>query len=506
MTSLAQRLGFGPTQPAAAPPALTAAAHVLRLGRDKIVPQEQSWQAEAWGYYDGRLGEFAEGVRWLSRMISRVRLVAAEVEPLADEPSPVESGPVVDLLAELGSGTDGHAQMLRALAVHFTVPGESWLTGEGTGQGREWTVRSSSEIREGKTKNARREAIPEVIDDASATSSRVRWRPLAPLDEDDWFVAKLWSRDEQYRHLASSPSKAALPDLRRLELVNRHIDSTLLSRLAIAGIWPIPNEVTFPARPEFADEPDPFVAEFIETARQAIANPGTASAVIPIPLKIPGEFLGKMDPIKFDSPLDERILDLRAALVRAIATTLDVPAEILLGLADLNHWAAWAVTEEAVRAHIAPLAELICHSLTRGFLRPLLGDGPAAGNAVIWYDLSELVQRPDRSEAARDAYDRLELSPEAYRREVGFDEDDKPSDEERKEMALLALLKTGEAGRAAEELGVLEPAPESLQPGGPRPVADEDRPADGPPGTRDAPAPSGREAPARAASANGRAK
>jgi hypothetical protein len=386
--------------------------------------------------------------------------------------------------------------MLRTLAVLFTVPGEGWLCGE---EG-EWTIRSSSEIREGKKRNARGEVVPEVIDDASATSNRLRWRPLAPLDGDEWFVAKLWVRDEQYRHQATSPSKAVLPDLRRLELVNRHIDATLLSRLAMRGLLPIPNEVTFPARPEFADEPDPFVAEFMETARESIATPGTAAATVPIPIKVPGEWVDKISPVFFDSPLDERILDTRTALIRSIAATLDIPAEVLLGLADLNHWAAWAVTEEAVRAHVAPLAELICHSLTRA-LQPLLGDG---SNQVIWYDLSELVQRPDRSDAARDAYDRGELSPAAYRREVGFDEDDAPSDDERQQMALWKLLAGGEARAAAVELGALEEPevpPQLPQPGGPQPVPSAEPGQDGPPRNPNAPPPSAEPAPARAAAA-----
>ncbi len=481
------------------PSALVGAAHVLRLGRDKITPQPEQWQTEAWGFYDGRLGEFTEGVDWLARALSRVRLVPAIQRATTDEPELLEKGPAVDLLAEFAGGTDGQAQMLSALTTHFTVPGESWLTGEGTSTGVEWVVRSSDEIREGRSKNARGERIPEVIDDASAASSRVQWRPLDPLEGDEWNVVKLWARHKRYRHLPSSPAKAALPDLRRLELVNRHIDATLQSRLASAGVVTFPNEMTFPVRPEFQDEPDPFVAEWIETAREAIATPGTAAAVIPIPIKGPGEHLDKITHIAFASPLDEHILELRVALIKGIATTLHMPAEYLTGVGDLNHWSLSQLGEDAIKEYVAPVAEVICHSLTRGYLWPMLGEG--SHDEVLWYDASELAQRPDRSENAVAAYDRLEIKGEAFRRETGFDEDDKPDDAELEQMALKALLKVPAVARAAaEELGILEPLPEPpVAPGGPgNPSADEERPANGPPRTRNDRAPSNGKAPARA--------
>jgi hypothetical protein len=496
--------GLVPPQPAEPrPPALTGAAHVLKLGRDRITPAPQQWQKEAWEFYGGRLGQFTEGVDWLSRAISRVRLVPARQKGVADEPEPLDSGPAVDLVGELAGGTDGQAQMLATLATHFTVPGESWLTGERTSQGVEWVVRSSDEIREGRTKNARGERIPEVIDDASATSSRVQWRSLAPLDGDEWNVIKLWSRDKRFRHLPSSPAKAALPDLRRLELVNRRIDADLLSRLAMNGLLLVPNEVTFPVRPEFQDEPDPFVAELIETAREAIATPGTAAAAIPIPLKMPGEWLDKVKHVTFASPLDERLLELWATLVRGIATTLHMPAEYLTGVGDLNHWSLSQLGEDALKEYVAPAAELICHSLTRGYLWPMLGEGEH--DEAVWYDLSELAQRPDRSKAAGEAYDRAEISAEAYRREVGFDEDDKPNDQELRDQLLRIVVRTQPtlAQSALAELGVMDAPEPAAAPAAPVPAGDEERPADGPPDTRDAPPPQESAPPARAASLNG---
>jgi hypothetical protein len=65
---------------------------------------------------------------------------------------------------------------------------------------------------------------------------------------------------------------------------------------------------------------------------------------------------------------------------------------------------------------------------------------------VVWYDMSELTLRPDRSDDAVALYDRLEINGAALRRETGFDESDKPTDDELKEQALKIIIKTLPSG------------------------------------------------------------
>jgi hypothetical protein len=107
----------------------------------------------------------------------------------------------------------------------------------------------------------------------------------------------------------------------------------------------------------------------------------------------------------------------------------------------MNHWGAAQVEESGIKLHIAPDAETICHALTRGYLVPMLrasGEelvGPNGGRIVMWYDPSEIVQRPDKSAAADEAYDRMEINGIAYRREKGFSESDAPTDDQLDEMA-----------------------------------------------------------------------
>jgi hypothetical protein len=98
---------------------------------------------------------------------------------------------------------------------------------------------------------------------------------------------------------------------------------------------------------------------------------------------------------------------------------------------------------------------MICHALTKGYLVPVLranGDaevGPNGGRIVIWYDPSEIVQRPDKSSAADEAYDRMEINGVAYRREKGFSESDAPSGEELEAMTELLERRSRATGAAA---------------------------------------------------------
>lgn len=424
---------------AAAPPpeALTAAAARPRTPAAQFLRHTDKWQNEVWGYYDN-LGEFNYGVWWLSNMLSRVRIRAAKLQPDVDEPDITTAGPAAELMMRLGGGVTGQAQIMKRLTVQLSIPGEGYLIGEEKGGREHWQVRSVDEIRS-------QSGGYWVLDEESVNAGQ-DWRPLAP----DSVVTRVWRPHDRYYHLADSPARSARDIMRELELVNRKISAEYLSRLASAGLLCLPDNLTFPVREEFADEPNPLVAEFIEISAEAIANPGTASSVIPIPIIGDPDAIDKIKHIDFTLKMDERIIEKRDSAIKRLATKLDMPAEILLGMGDVNHWGAWQLEEGALKTHIAPVAELICDSLTRGYLQPRLeASGEDPSDWVVWYDMSELALRPDRSANAGEAYDRLELSGAAYRRELGFDEDDKPKDDDLKEQALKIIIKTLPSGASA---------------------------------------------------------
>lgn len=443
---------------------LLAAAQTVNTiaqGRTRVTPKYDTWQRELWDYYDS-LGEFNISVTWRSYMISRVRLRAARLKPGSDEPEIVDVGPAADFVNELAHGTSGQSGLMGSLSIFLDVPAEGWLVGETVGKRQKWRVISSDEIR-------RRGNTYEVIDEQSSESDVV-WRTLPAGTS---YVTRIWRPHKRLSYLPYSSAYAARSAMRELELVNRHIQAGYLSRLASAGLVIFPDEITFPVRPEFMDEPDPFIREWIETAAEAIKTPGSASAAIPLPIRVPAEYVEKVKHIDFTLAMDDKIIDKRDSARNRLASQINVPAELLFQAGDMNHWGLWQLEEGAIRTYITPDVELIVNGLTTGYLHPRMR---AAGiedyeDWVVWYDVSELMVRPDKSKNAIDAYDRFELSGTALRRETGFDEDDAPDKEELGAMILkkLATNPTLAIQALAELTGIELKEPETAVPPGAEP-------------------------------------
>lgn len=172
-------------------------------------------------------------------------------------------------------------------------------------------------------------------------------------------------------------------------------------------------------------------------AETAIRDPESAAATVPIVLELPADAIADFKHLKFESEFDDLALKLREEAVRRFATGLEIPAEILLGLGDVNHWGQWTLTSEAIRLGIEPKLATVSYAHTQQWLRPIL----EAENVedwhrwLVWYDTSPLRVRTNRSETALQAYDRGVISAQALRRETGFDESDAPDAEEQQERA-----------------------------------------------------------------------
>jgi hypothetical protein len=445
-----------PAQGQPEPNALTAAAAPVASPRTELIRNTDGWQEEVWAYHD-TLGEFRYAVDWEAKMLSRVRLFAAKLEPGQDEPQRADAGTAVDLLTSMAGGVAGQATIMDGLGTQLSVPGEGYVIVENVAGVEQWSVRSNDEVRVARGRY-------EVIDE-TAVNGGTNWRPLAANSLNP---LRVWRPNKRWHHIADSPARAARSTMRELELVNRHITAQYLSRLASAGVAIFPDEITFPVREEFADAPDPFMAEWIENARVAISEPGTASAVIPMPIRVPGEYVDKITHLDFTLKIDEKIIEKRESAIKRLASQLNIPPEVLLGMGDVNHWNAWLSDETSLKVNVAPDAELICQALTAGYLQPRL---KASGvqdwaNWVVWYDMSELALRPDRSADAIQLYDRLEIDGDALRRETGFDEADKPSPDELEQQALRAILRTQPQAALtalARLLGDTEPTPPAAE-------------------------------------------
>lgn len=443
--------------------AVTASAKILPAQR-KFSPKYQGWQDELWGYYD-TLGEFESGIDWKANTVSRIRLTAAEISPAGDEPTVLDSGPAVEAVERLAGGTGGQTQLMKEMTRHLSVPGECWLLGEVgmedsstsvTGE-ESWSVRSADELRVA-TKRVDGRGYYEVREGDSNTA----WRPVSA----DSLVVRVWDPHPRYGWQANSAARHARTALIKLDLINKRIIATIISRLASNGLLVYDKErlsiPTTEQQPEGGDEVDPFAALLVDVASRGIRDPMSPEAVIPIPLgySIAGDLANVraetlIRHVTFSSEVDAQLLEQRQDALRELATSLDEPVEALLGVGDLNHWGAWQVEESGIKIHIAPTAELICHSLTKGYLTPYLKAagaelrGPSGGKIIIWYDTSELTVRPDKTQSAREAYDRLEINGQALRRETGFNEDDAPDKVELRDMILKKQTEMPQLSAAA---------------------------------------------------------
>jgi hypothetical protein len=306
--------------------------------------------------------------------------------------------------------------------------------------------------------------------------------------------------------------------MRRIFLIDSRIIAMMVSRLAMNGLLLIPQEGTFSVPEQYMEAPDPFVAMLIDIASKNIANPGQASAGIPIPVRFTSELIDKWKILKADDPLDEWLLKERTDELGRLGDTLGVARErVTGGMGTQNHWGAALASEEETRIVFSPLAETICSAVTKAYLQPMLKaaglspTGPGGGKLIVWYDTSELTAKVDKGEAVVKAYDRLEATGAALRRELGLDEGDKPTAEELEEMIWKKVAGSDtHAPTAVAELsgktpvaGVMAPPAGLLQGEGSSPVPAA-TPATGPntqpPRPMQAP-PSSTPVPARVASA-----
>lgn len=420
--------------------ALIASAKIIPPKRI-YAPKYQSWQQQLWDYYD-RLGEFESGVSWRANAISRVRLLAAELMPGGEEPRPVETGPAAEAVERLAGGTGGQTQLMREITVHLSVPGEGWLVGETVDGEERWHVASADELRVHNRSN--RFELREG-------EERYAWRPLAS----DSIVMRVWNPHPRYGWRADSDAFHAMDAMLELDLINKRIVAEILSRLASNGILLYDRQkLSFPSveQPEGADQVDPFAAVLVDVASRGIKDPTSPEATIPIPIGFDLQDSSNVDPkalmqhVRFAEFLDEKLLEERNSAVKRLATSLDLPSEVLLGMSGMNHWGAWQVEETGIKIHIAPFAELITHSLTTGYLIPYLKSanaplvGPNGGRLIVWYDPSEITVRPDRSANTLEAYRLGEVSGSVLRRELGLNETgDKPTQAELREWLTLRM-------------------------------------------------------------------
>lgn len=408
---------------------------------------DNSWQEEAWTYFDD-IPEVKFAARFLGSALSRIRLYPAFVVS-PDDPAvalldavEVDGSQVTTDLAvaaneefdRLANGSEGMPGLLREFGICLTIAGEANLVGRETVDGEEeWQVYSES-------------AVTKTLGGRLAIRDTPGSQPEELSDDD--FVARVWRRHARWPGLADSNMRSILDVCEELLIYSRQFRAVGRSRNN-AGILLLPNGLDFASERVIVDDPDgsgPLLEQsdeddltdlergIIESMVTPTADDGSASQVVPHFLRGPKDELAAVRHLALDRKIDEQAIARMVHLISRMANGLDIPVEVLTGIADANHWTAWQIEDSTYKAHVEPLAQIPAQALASVFLRPALlarGFPPdVVKRIVVAIDPSELVVRPNRGADAKDAFDRDAISWDALRNYLGFSEADAPTSDE----------------------------------------------------------------------------
>jgi hypothetical protein len=446
-------------------------------------PQAETWQRMGWDFLNA-VGEFRYSVNWVGNLLSKATLYVTydgkRLDPEAEGLTAPQQRALAYHAAMFG-GIEGQREMLRQIGVHFTVAGECYFLAETKGEGASledtWMIYSSTELTRGAGD--------------TWTTSDTEQKFTDPL------VIRMWRPHPEKPHLADAPTRAVLPVLQLIDGLTQHDYATIQSRLASAGILVLPDSVQFPSiRSRTTGEGEEEATEqVIEqnaqglmeelglVAATAIGNRSDPSAVVPIIIQVPEEAVDKIQHVTFFTEFDEKAPELMDRGIQRLALGMDMPPEVLTGVGESNHWAAWSVDESSIKIHADPLLVAVTGALAEGFLRPLLVEDTDEKEVMRYgfgADTSKMRLRPDRSKEAFELWDRGELSAKTLRKENGFTEEDAPEDEDKKTW-LLWRLAQGSPSPEVVQAAVMRIVPDLVIADAPDDNGEGDRQGDRPP-------------------------
>jgi hypothetical protein len=424
-----------------------------------------AWQAEAWEYYDA-IGEVKYAFNLVASVVSRIRLYAAIVQDPSEAPMPIRNGDSVDArlasaaeraIARLDSAYGGQPGLLRDAALNILVSGECYLVQiperPGSGISESWDIRSVDELLVDQKGNytvyARREM----------TQGNSSGRGLGIKLPSNAFVGRLWRAHPRFSEEADSSLRGMLDLCAELLLLNRTFRATARSRLNAGALY-LPDGLSVAATPDpnypydeadgLYSEPTPeevadeFEDQLIDAMTTPIRDEDSASAVVPLIIRGPADLGDKIKQFKFERSFDPALAQRADRVLERILQGIDVPKDVVTGLANVKYSNAVQIDESLYKAHIEPLMLLLADAFTVVYLRPyLLANGfdkTDVDRVCAWYDPSAVATRNDRAMDADNGFDRMAVSYDTWRRAHGFSEADAPSPTE---LALRMIIEKG---------------------------------------------------------------
>lgn len=401
-----------------------AASRILSGGKGgKSMTANSGNAAIAWDLW-ATVPEVSAYASYISGGMSGATLFAGKRGPDGTVEAAPAGSRAQQLVEAIAGGPDGQAELLADFGSQLSVTGDSLVVILPNAQADSyaddrWVVLSTDEftVQRGKIRaqiEGREVEIPE-------------YDPDVPQDPDAPVAFRVWQHSPRKRLEATSPVIRSVAILEELRLLSATVAAIARSRITGRGVLLVPAGARFPSTPGQESSEDSLLDTFIEVASTAIKEPESAAATVPIVLEVPGDLINGVKWLEFASQFDSLAIQLRDEAIRRFATGADIPAEVLLGLGDMNHWGAWAVSAEAIRFGVEPRLALVCHAITTQWLRPLLEGEPDADEWMVWYDTSSLRSSSNKAASALEAFKLGLVSDEAARRELGFTEADAPS-------------------------------------------------------------------------------
>jgi hypothetical protein len=449
---------------------LTAAGFKIKQkDADVIRRLLQPWQTRSYTYYD-LLGEIKYAAQFYARALAMLRLYPAEKDDDGDwvETDDPQAIAQLERIQDPGGGTSG---LLSSYGRLMFLAGEAYLlvTRDRDTDMEQWEMLSSDELRPTGSGYMRYKAPSLIVETYKEASDD----DFEPLDEDTAVAYRLWKRHPRYSYWADATMQGVLDICEELILLTQAVRARARSRLAGSGILFIPEEMSPPPPEPIGDEDpleDPFISDLEEAMMSPITDEGSSAAIVPHVLRVAGDYIEKVKHLQIIDPTQfYPETGLREECIKRLALGLDMPAEILTGMGDINHWGVWGVDEHAWKAHLQPIAMQLVDDLTASFYRPsLAADGVTDPERfAIRYDATQVINHPDRGKDAKDLYDRRAIGKRALREATGFDEEDEPTGEELYEMLGVQTRDASLAvyGIPSVKGGGIEPVPGELETG-----------------------------------------
>lgn len=476
---------------------LTAAAQQMKIGdkgeyeqfRLRRSSNSSSWQSEAWEYYDA-IGELKYAFNLVASVISRIRIFAAVVENPSETPVNVRNSTVIDqrlkdaserALGRLDSAYGGQAGLLKDAALNLSVAGECYLVQMPSrplyGAPESWDIKSVDEVladpKGGFNVIGRREQ-------AMGSGMAGGQNKAATQLGDNAFIGRIWRSHPRFSDEADSSLRGLLDLCAELLLLNRTFRATARSRLNAGALY-LPDGLSVSSSPQpdypYADgeadlnpdylieeQQDDFEEQLIDAMTTPIKDEDSASAVVPLIIRGPAELGDAIKQFKFERSFDPALATRADRVLERILQGVDVPKDVVTGLANVKYSNALQIDETLYKAHIEPLMLLIVDAFTVVYLRPyLLANGfpeSDVDRVVVWYDPSAIATRNDRAADADAGFDKMAVSLSTWRHAHGFSDADAPTPEE---LAIRMFYEKGMISPELTEAALAALAPEMME-------------------------------------------